>query len=1153
MKKVIGLLSLFVVCMSIYPRMNLHATTNETTYYEKVKDSYGVNCGKFKVNDILAYCANSKKDSPPKGTKIESIVLSNNNNLRKVLWYGSIGPGAVLKNDNNGWVQTAQAVSLACENGTLNSRYKAWYNEIIKKKAPPSGFKVYIAIPKESKLQQLAYYIYTPKGKCQLQKSSSNPDTSGNNNYSLKGAKYEVYTTKKCTKKVATFETDSNGKSKILELTPNTYYVKEVKAPNGYQLSSTIYSLVVNEDKTTVLNVKDTPITGKLQIAKSSTQANLTDNNSAYSLEKAEYTIYSDKSCKKKIKVLTTTKTGKSNTLALLAGTYYVKETKAPKGFVLEKTVYSVAIQKAKTTVLKVADTPITGKLQLLKTSDKESLTSNNTAYSLKAAEYTVYSDKSCTKKVGILKTGETGKSNTLSLVARTYYVKETKAPKGFTLSKTVHTVQVSQNKTTVLKVQDIAITGKLQLLKTSDKESLTSNNTAYSLKAAEYTVYSDKSCTKKVGTLKTGETGKSNTLSLVARTYYVKETKAPKGFVLSKTVYTVRVSQNKTTVLKVQDVAIKGKLQLVKSSNKKETTGNQYYSLGGAEYTVYSDKACTKKVGNLKTDSKGKSNTLALVERTYYVKETKAPKGFEKDSKVYKVVVKKEKTTVLKVTDIAIQGKVQILKRSDMPWITDHNENYSLSGAEYTVYKEKACVTPIGVLVTNNKGESQVLSLFAGTYYVKETKAPKGYALDKNIYQIAIQADNKTVVNLELSDMPQYAPIEILLKKIDADTNMLKGVVSLEGAQYTVKYYDILCENQATDPAILGGKEKMSWVLETDENGEIRLEKEFLVSGEAFFEDAKGNPIFPIGTITIEETKAPEGYLVNPQKIVQQITPKEEGVIITYNYPTVSETISKLKLRKLQEETQVPIPGVVFEHINPDGTMQKLMTDENGIIYCEGLQYGEHVIREIDVMAGYLVNENTIRFTVDTQNNMTLNSEEELGDSICFEMQKLGEAYITVYDQVSPYSLSIYKKDMRDQKLKGAEFGVYEEKECDTEVAKGVTDENGLLQVEGLKAGKKYYIKEIKAPWGYRLPTDEEGNDMVYEIWAESVPAKQEFAFYINGQVHSEPEISIVNESGNALPNTGGMTVVPILVFSSICILIGLKDKRKKKKGNMV
>lgn len=132
-----------------------------------------------------------------------------------------------------------------------------------------------------------------PKGYLKLVKSSSNTSlTSGNSGYSLKGAVYYVYSDSGCTNKVATLTTDSNGTSNTVTLTPGPYYIKEITAPTGYILSTTVTSATVTASATKTVNVSDVPKTAKIKLGKVSGNTTITGGVDAYSLTGAKYTLY---------------------------------------------------------------------------------------------------------------------------------------------------------------------------------------------------------------------------------------------------------------------------------------------------------------------------------------------------------------------------------------------------------------------------------------------------------------------------------------------------------------------------------------------------------------------------------------------------------------------------------------------------------------------------------------------------------------------------------------------------------------------------------------------------------------------------------------------------------------------------------------------
>lgn len=292
-------------------------------------------------------------------------------------------------------------------------------------------------------------------------------------------------------------------------------------------------------------------------------------------------------------------------------------------------------------------------------------------------------------------------------------------------------------------------------------------------------------------------------------------------------------------------------------------------------------------------------------------------------------------------------KGNLSIMKKSANPDITDNNPCYSLKGAEYGVYKTEADAkndkNKVDKLVIGtydnterNKNWSNEIKLDAGTYYVKETKAPKGFGLNPKVVSVVIEAGKNTWIGEESNDFvdyPQSDPVAVVLGKVDKETNKNKpqGSASLEGAEFTVKYYKGLYDE---DPATKGQTPARTWVLKTDEDGYCRLSDKFKVSGDDFYLTSKGEPTLPVGTMTIQETNAPTGYFINNEVFVQKITSSGDAERVeTYNQPEVLEKVIKFNIKKVQAGTTTPVSGAVFLHTKPDGTTESLTTDEKGEI----------------------------------------------------------------------------------------------------------------------------------------------------------------------------------------------------------------------------
>ena len=525
-------------------------------------------------------------------------------------------------------------------------------------------------------------------------------------------------------------------------------------------------------------------------------------------------------------------------------------------------------------------------------------------------------------------------------------------------------------------------------------------------------------------------------------------------------------------------------------------------------------------------------------------------------------------------------KGKLSIMKKSANPEITDNNPCYELKGAEYGVYKTKADATndknKVNTLIIGkyddtekNKNWSNEIELEAGTYYVKETKAPKGYALNPNAVKVVIEAGKNTWIGEESNDFvdyPQSDPVGILLGKVDKETNKNKpqGSASLAGAEFTVKYYKGLYDE---DPAKSGQTPARSWVLKTDADGYCDLTKEYKVSGDDFYLTSKGDPTLPVGTITIQETKAPTGYFINNEVFVRKITTKGSVEDVdTFNMPTVNEKVIKFNIKKVQVGTTTPVSGAVFRHTLPNGSTEELTTNGSGEITITGLASGTHKIKEIKSPDGYQLNPNEVVFEVEAGTGK-IKFTSGTNSLVTQGVEDSGDGYATFADMVNPFDLKITKTNEHGKVLKGAEFTLYSDKDCTKVVDTQVSDENGVLSFKDLKVETTYYFKETKAPKGYRIPVDENGNAYVHSVYVKSVPQTNTFEFTVDGTKYDTSKttgnvrlegtikdrvvaVDITNKTTQLLPETGSNGTI-ILVGLGCAIIAFALYKSKKEKMN--
>ncbi len=594
------------------------------------------------------------------------------------------------------------------------------------------------------------------------------------------------------------------------------------------------------------------------------------------------------------------------------------------------------------------------------------------------------------------------------------------------------------------------------------------------------------------------------------------------------------------------------------KSSNPSFTDGNSEYSLAGARYGVYPDGQGDSPAAVITTDERGYGKADNLPQGDYWLKEISAPKGFEIDTTAHHVYVSGGSTASVNVTDRPIQGQLELVKASSMPEISAANSGYSLRGAEYGIYSDSKCTKLTSTLVTDEKGSAKSEKLSIGNYWIKETKAPEGYAKDLTVYPVTV--NSSVAVRLNVKDNPQTAQVSVLLEKADQESGAGKpqGSASLEGAEFTVKYYAGFYD---TDPAEQGVKAERTWVLRTNDEGIVKLSDEHFVSGDEFYKVNKV-PVLPLGTLTIQETKAPEGYLLNDEIFIRKITAGGDAdQVAVYNKLTVLEKSLDLNVIKKIKNTETVIPDVVFKHTLPDGTTETITTDKEGKASVKGLTWGTHTIEEESVPDGFTKNPGKVTFTVSDDNTieMTGNTSAEETGAMTFTVNADGSAGLTAEDTYAPYRLVVKKNNEEGKLLEGAEFTLYLDPDCKTEAAKAVTGKDGTLEFNGLQVETKYYLKETKAPEGYRIPVNADGSDIIIEIYTKSSPSENVFEYYINGEKHTETtgdyavtgtkaerivNLTVINQTGKKLPETGSYANL-LLILAGIICMTGARYKR--------
>jgi hypothetical protein len=295
--------------------------------------------------------------------------------------------------------------------------------------------------------------------------------------------------------------------------------------------------------------------------------------------------------------------------------------------------------------------------------------------------------------------------------------------------------------------------------------------------------------------------------------------------------------------------------------------------------------------------------------------------------------------------------GYLEISKQSLNPGISTDNGNYSLDGAVFGVYDQQG--QRVSGLTTGADGKTAKSELLpVGTYAIHEETAPKGYApaQDKST-----TVESGQTVTVNISDAPQCANISIVGQKHDAETGAPypMGSATFNGAQYRVSYYDThLNSGQAMENTLsalgLGsgtqlsslGTPKRTWLLQTDADGRIKLSKDYLVEGDEFYKDVQGNTVLPLGVVSIEEVKAPTGYLLNSAPVVIDLTASGNAEHIADWEPVeLSEQVvrgdfSFIKAKNGSMERLANVPFTITSRTT--GESHTLVTDENGMASTE-------------------------------------------------------------------------------------------------------------------------------------------------------------------------------------------------------------------------
>ena len=899
----------------------------------------------------------------------------------------------------------------------------------------------------------------------------------------LAGVEFGLYTSSLCTEDtlVARRTTSDTGIVTFsgLEI-GETYFLREITPLPGYKANNTIYKIDVKTAKETEYCVlggtPGTPQSSAYEITNEKAKASLTltktekDSDPITYLQNAEFSIYRDAACSDRVDTQTTDANGKLTFTDLELGkTYYYRETKAPDGYVLDTTVHQITIGTGTenadvTETVTVTNEKAIGDIVIKKVDDStvavpldgvvfRLLNEDGTEYLKNGVAYEVTSDENGIARFEDIPFGK-------------YLIKEVTGKTGYQVNTTNAAITVDIVGDNALTIVNKRYQCDIRLTKTGDGGAF--------LAGAEIGLFTKDGARVKVGT--TGSDGTVTFTDIAYGDYYLQELKAPAGYKLSTTKVDITASeiQNSFTAGITLDKTLtnekqKGQIRLAK-------TDAASAALSGAEFTLYDENMVALKTGLTMTAAEAAAITGAaegqlyftdLAYGTYYVQETKAPDGYQRDNTVYKVIVSSD-TLVTKYTDADdnLQDLTIVNKKlvTTPPLVsfkikkTDAESGAALADAVFELYKN-GVATGI-TAVTNSEGIAYFKRISAEadaedtSYSIVEKTAPAGYkaptaadqilvaktksdltryedanATPKTEAEIVWAGDYKLAVTSEASATIKNTPMKgkIWVTKTGASATEL-----LQNAEFTLYQ-----EDQTTKVTIAG----LTNPAKTNENG------------IAIFEN------LPCGTYYLKETSAPEGYSINT--VAQKIVISDEST----QSVTVKDTRLSLTVSKKAVGGAVEVPGASFTITEKDDPTVVLdswvSTDRAHIVTTEKMVTGKHyVLSETKAPAGYTYTDD-IEFAFEVDGSIQLITAAE----------KNGQT-ITVRD--TPLTLRISKQDsVTNANLAGALLGIYDE--TDTLVTSFTTN-TGVYQLpagilEAPKTGyKEYTLKEISAPDGYEI-----------------------------------------------------------------------------------
>ena len=864
--------------------------------------------------------------------------------------------------------------------------------------------------------------------------------------------------------------TDRDGEITLSNLNPGVYSVSEISAPEGYVKNDEVKVFEATEDGNIQLVFKNYR-KPSLKITKVDSDNGDTLYGAAFRIAKVgDATRYYDR---------VTDRNGVIEIDGLDVGIYTVQEISAPEGYQLNDTLYHVELFEGKDSTLTV-ENAIKPSLTIIKLDSK-------TNEPLSGAVFEVYRDA---RLVGTYTTNINGEINLRDLRTGTYLVKEVAVGNEHIVNSTPQQIEIDENSgDTAMLVFLNDQKPYMRLVKldsqtmkplvnatfkftevggTFEKEYTTDQNgeikleslnegtytvtetkapEGYLIDNAERTVkvegneyatfvftntkkplvrvikydkYNDKylsGATFRIAKIEDGSNyldritdidGNIVIDNLDPGVYSIKEIKVPTNYVLNETEYHVELFAGKESQVVVLNEE-KPSLKIVKTDAE---TGKP---IAGVGFLVRLADGSTE--NTVVTDENGEALLAYLNPGIYEVIEKSVPNGYLLNSEPKLVTLVPNRTSVVRFENYQ-KPSLTVNKIDSITKDPLKNAKFSVVYASNNTFTGE--VNHLGTFTTDENGQFKMCGLNDGWYKITETSAPDGYVLSNEAQEIYVGGGEDKEITFE--NVPLSG---LVIKKIDADTGKV-----LQGAKFQVRY---LSGTSGSVGTVIGE-------YTTSANGTIVITR------------------LEAGTYVIEETKAPDGYIISDAPETVYITGKEQDVItVTFE----NEKDGGLIIRKLDSITKQPLAGAEFTVTTSDG---KFIPTENGAVSSNGIyttdELGQIHITNIEAGTTIVVTETKAPdgYVIDTVSK-TVKIDADDTQTLTFYNKPSSSLIITKLDKATgePLYGAVFKITNSEGTVVGNANGRY------------TTNRNGIIHLTGL-VPDTYVVTEVTAPEGYTL-----------------------------------------------------------------------------------